>query len=109
MLNELISNALKHAFPGDRAGDVVVTIGRAEDGSGLIQVADDGVGLPERLPTGPSDSLGIRLVESLAQQVAGVLSLVRQERGTEARLVLPLANQKPRQSPEDGRESLEPG
>ena len=62
ILNELISNALKHAFPGDRAGDVVVTIGRAEDGSGLIQVADDGVGLPERLPTGPSDSLGIRLV-----------------------------------------------
>src|SRR5215468_11301114 len=46
MINELITNALKHAFPGDRGGTICVTLGRADDKLQL-EVRDDGVGLPE--------------------------------------------------------------
>ena len=66
------------------------------------RVSDDGVGLPELRPTGSNGSLGHRLVESLAQQVGGVFSFVRQERGTEARLTFTLDERGPRKPVGDG-------
>jgi PAS domain S-box-containing protein len=67
ILNELLSNALKHAYPGPRAGTVVVAL--RVDGPDLeICVRDSGVGLPDPLP---GDSLGLQLVRVLAQQLGG--------------------------------------
>jgi two-component sensor histidine kinase len=71
ILNELISNAFKHAFPGGRAGTVVIRIAR--EGEVIeIGVSDDGVGLPDPVPTG---SFGLRLVRILTEQVRGSLRL----------------------------------
>jgi two-component sensor histidine kinase/HAMP domain-containing protein len=75
ILNELLSNALKYAFPDGRSGTITVTF-RCADGSATLVVADDGVGLPAApsggdLPT----SLGFRLVAALVRQLHGVSSV----------------------------------
>jgi two-component sensor histidine kinase len=78
ILNELISNALKHAFPDGRSGIVVATLG--EDAQ-LLSVSDDGVGLSHAIGNGPGTTLGMQLVELLAEQI-GAQVRVESERGT---------------------------
>jgi two-component sensor histidine kinase len=68
LLSELLSNSLKHAFPDQRGGEVVVSLHR--DGTGaLLVVADNGVGISKsgRSMTGPT--LGLKLATSLARQI----------------------------------------
>ncbi len=84
--NELVVNALKHAFPDGRPGRVTVTL-REEAGAVALAVADDGVGCAGRLPSG---GVGSTLVAALARQVGGTLSY-EVERGCVARLVVPKA------------------
>ncbi|MFO7714638.1 sensor histidine kinase, partial [Desulfosarcina sp.] len=69
ILNELFSNALKHAFPGRGSGKVMVALD--EDGGGKIRlrVCDDGVGLPSGLDWEKSHSLGLRIIRTLARQL----------------------------------------
>jgi two-component system, sensor histidine kinase PdtaS len=65
VLNELISNALKHAFPDGRGGSIRIDLHR--EGSWIaVSVADDGIGFPDRLPSG---SLGMQLVRVLTEQL----------------------------------------
>ncbi len=83
---ELVTNAFKHAFPGDREGEVVIKLQRHEGYARLI-VADNGVGLRGR---GPSGS-GLMLIEALAGQVDGKLKTgPRDGGGTRARLTFRL-------------------
>lgn len=71
IVNELVENALKHAFPNDRAGEIAVALRREGDGYRLA-VRDDGVGFdPETARRGG----GSRLVRSLAQQLGGRLEV----------------------------------
>jgi two-component sensor histidine kinase len=81
ILNELLSNALKYAFPEGRDGVISVTF-RCSDGSATLVVADDGIGLP-MVPAGqePPPSLGLRLVTALVGQLHGSW-LVEGEGGT---------------------------
>jgi PAS domain S-box-containing protein len=72
ILNELISNALKHAFPGGRRG--TLSIGSSIKGDLLtLVVKDDGAGLPPGLDWKSTDSLGLRLVSSLIDQLDGTI------------------------------------
>lgn len=80
IVNELISNSLKHAFPEGRAGEIHVCIHEA-NGRVVIEVADNGVGLPEDYDFHTSDSLGLQLVNMLVEQLDGSVSLER-EKGT---------------------------
>jgi len=66
VFNELVTNALKHAFPDRRAGRITVEIATAHDQL-RITVADDGAGLSDQ-PTGPG-SFGRRLIDALVQQL----------------------------------------
>lgn len=86
ILNELISNALKHAFPDDRKGEVYVQFRRRSDGKLLLSVRDDGVGLPEDLDIHKTPTLGMQIITLLAQQLDATLELERQP-GTEFRLL----------------------
>jgi PAS domain S-box-containing protein len=76
LANELVTNALKHAFPGNRTGRVAVRFAPTEKGW-LLQVADDGIGLPEGFERTSLRSLGMRLVKTLAGQVGAVLEIER--------------------------------
>jgi PAS domain S-box-containing protein len=72
LINELITNALKHAFPDNRAGTVRVSLARAGDQLRL-EVRDNGVGLPHSWNAYKANSIGLQLVVTLAEQLAGTL------------------------------------
>ena len=74
IVNELVTNALTHAFPDGRAGTVRVRYTESTREARLV-VADDGVGNLEDLNADPSGSLGLRLVRGLVQQLDGTLSI----------------------------------
>lgn len=85
ILNELISNAFKHGFP-DGAGEIILTLRKAEEGKCSLIVEDNGVGIPSGVDVNTSKSLGLRLVRLLTQQIRGSFELVRSSPGTSARL-----------------------
>ena len=75
IVNELASNALKHAFPNGRGGEVTVALAHdAATGVACLRVADTGVGLPAGLDWRQSRSLGLRLVQMLAGQMHGTVT-----------------------------------
>jgi PAS domain S-box-containing protein len=81
LVNELISNCLKHAFPQGRSGVVRVSLQPVAVGDGAapgpwcLQVADNGVGLPADFATRRTQSLGLQLVDDLAVQMQGTLGI----------------------------------
>lgn len=86
ILNELLTNALKHAFPEGRVGRVRVSAQSTSDGRIAVSVADDGVGLAKRPLAQASESLGWRLVQTLAEQLDAEL-LVESGTGTTVSVV----------------------
>jgi len=74
ILNELITNALKHAFPAGRRGTIRVHLERLDSGRLRLSVADDGVGLPEGFNMLGQKSLGLRLIGTLAKQLDAKLT-----------------------------------
>lgn len=81
LLNELISNALKHAFPGARRGALRVTL-RREGEACSLRVADDGIGLPPDFEARRATSLGVKLVERLVHQLGGAIERTSEGEGT---------------------------
>lgn len=77
IVNELVSNALKHAFPEGRTGSIGVELRPDGEGRMILAVSDDGVGLPLELDIARSDSLGLRLVGDLAEQLHGSVVVAR--------------------------------
>jgi PAS domain S-box-containing protein len=77
VVNELLTNCFKHAFPEGRSGTVGVTLKHGEGGVVRLAVSDDGVGLPETAELGSSASLGLQLVPLLAEQAGAELAVVR--------------------------------
>ncbi len=77
LLTELISNALKHAFPGGRRGTVTVSVEYQEDAVRLT-IRDDGIGFPEKFDAETSPSMGMKLVSSLTRQLNGRLTIHRE-------------------------------
>jgi two-component sensor histidine kinase len=75
IVNELLSNALKYGFPGDRPGIVRVELSEAEGNTVKLTVADNGVGLPPDFDWATSRTLGLRLVRTLAQQLHATVEL----------------------------------
>lgn len=74
IVNELVTNALKHAFPNGRAGRVGVAL-HAVDGAYQLTVGDDGVGLGPPQEDAPHRGLGLRLVRSLVEQLDGAMTV----------------------------------
>ncbi len=81
IVNELVTNALKHAFPDNREGRICVSLSHKETDWRLV-VSDDGAGLPEGMEDGRPGSLGMRIVHALASQINGEIS-VKRGKGTE--------------------------
>jgi two-component sensor histidine kinase len=74
IITELLSNALKHAFPAARTGTVTVSLRRGGPGQLVLTVSDDGIGLPEGLDAANADTLGLRIVTMLVEQIKGKLT-----------------------------------
>ena len=99
IVNELVTNALKHAFPAGRTGAVRATLRylkedpapdrTLDEGSAVMTVEDDGVGLPTGFDVQEQESMGIYLVRVLTRQLRGTLQ-VDQNGKTQFRVVFPL-------------------
>lgn len=81
ILNELITNALKHGFPAERRGRIRVGLRRGHDGRVALSVEDDGVGLPIGFDLACASTLGMQLVRTLAEQLEANVDIGR-ESGT---------------------------
>jgi len=77
LLNELVSNAIKHGFAGRAFGTVRIGLRRAIGSDVMLEVADDGVGLPDETTLVRGKSLGMHLVMTLIEQLRGRLQIER--------------------------------
>ena len=73
LLNELLTNSLKHAFPNGEEGVILIRVEQMEDGSYVLELQDDGVGMSGN--NSDPDTLGLRLVRALTEQLGGTLTV----------------------------------
>jgi PAS domain S-box-containing protein len=79
IINELVSNSLKHAFPDGSGGKISITITSEAHDRMCLFVSDDGIGIPEGLDIAQSKGLGLRLIINLAKQLGGVAKFQQQD------------------------------
>jgi len=93
IVNELVSNALKHAFPLGRKGEIRLKLASDGDRMILLEFCDDGIGIPEDIKVENPKSLGLRIITLLSLQLHGILTT---ERASPTRFTLrfPLGIQK---------------
>jgi two-component sensor histidine kinase len=78
LMNELISNALKHAFPHEKEGTISISGGEDHDRITVV-VRDNGIGMPEDIDWRNTTSLGMRLITILIDQLNGTIELATGE------------------------------
>jgi two-component sensor histidine kinase len=72
IVTEVLSNSLKHGFPGDRSGQITVGLARTDEGAIRLEITDDGAGFDAESAT---EGLGLKLIRSFAQQLGGEYTL----------------------------------
>ena len=87
IINELVSNSLKHAFPAGKKGEIRIGLHPDRDNKLILIVSDNGVGLPEGLDFQNSESLGLQLVNNLVNQLEGTIEF-NSSCGTEVKIKL---------------------
>ena len=75
IVNELVSNSLKHAFPDSRGGEIVILFHTNKDNRVALTFSDNGVGFPEHIDFKDTQSLGLQLVNTLTDQLDGEIEL----------------------------------
>jgi two-component sensor histidine kinase len=73
LVNELVTNAFKYAFPGDRKGEIGLCLKPRREGQAVLTIRDDGVGLPVGVDITEASSLGLQLVRLFVDQMHGSL------------------------------------
>jgi PAS domain S-box-containing protein len=85
IVNELVSNALKHAFPNGMKGKITIGLKQNKENI-VIFVSDNGVGIPKEINFETTKSLGLQLVSTLTEQLDGTLSYVTSTKGTKVEI-----------------------
>jgi two-component sensor histidine kinase len=75
IVNELVSNSLKHAFPQNRRGNISIQLSSANNRNICIVVSDDGIGISQKEDFQKPNSLGLQLVSDLVDQLGGTMEL----------------------------------
>ncbi|PDW03626.1 sensor histidine kinase [Candidatus Viridilinea mediisalina] len=89
IVNELLSNSFKYAFPNGANGSIGITLEACAPSNCCLTVWDNGIGLPENIEQNLSNSLGMRLVQNLTRQLHGQLQ-IEGEQGTRVMVTFPL-------------------
>lgn len=97
IINELVSNSLKHGFFERDSGEIVIDMGYDENNKLLLKISDNGVGIPKDFNLEKSESLGLRLVNNLTSQLNGKVEFFNRN-GTKVKIVFPDPNKKIRVS-----------
>jgi PAS domain S-box-containing protein len=77
LVNELVSNALKHAFPEGKEGAITINLHKDGEGDYALVVSDDGIGIPDHIDFRNTETLGLQLVSTLADQLDAAIELHR--------------------------------
>jgi two-component sensor histidine kinase len=85
VVTELVSNCLKHAFPGGGKGDVTLSLRSIAGQEFELVVSDNGVGIPEHIDLENGESIGWNLVNAFASKINGRIEILR-DGGTEVRV-----------------------
>ena len=87
-IGELLTNAIKYAFKGQDQNQIAITVSATEH-EFYIAISDNGIGVPDGFNMAESTGFGMRIVDSLVNQLSGSLSMIPQERGTGFAIRLP--------------------
>ncbi|BAY43502.1 two-component hybrid sensor and regulator [Scytonema sp. HK-05] len=90
LINELVSNSLKYAFPEDRGGEIIIRLVLGTNDTITLTVGDSGIGIPETLDWQNTNSLGLRIVHNLTKQLKANILLERSS-GTTFHITFPRA------------------
>lgn len=82
IVNELVTNALKHAFDSKKGGGILIAIEQTIQDKYCLTVTDNGKGIPKNFQLKEASSLGLKMVNGLAQQIGGTFDWKRKEPGT---------------------------
>lgn len=85
IINELVTNSLKHAFPNKMEGDINIQLKEGSEGY-VLKVIDNGIGFPENLDFRSTETLGLQLINNLVMQLDGTAEL-KSDNGTEFKIV----------------------
>ncbi|RYD81015.1 MAG: tetratricopeptide repeat protein, partial [Sphingobacteriales bacterium] len=75
IINEAVTNIIKYAFPDGRNGKVIISLNFCEDGLYCLSIKDNGIGLPENIPTTNNSTLGVSLMKGLSSQLDGFIEI----------------------------------
>jgi PAS domain S-box-containing protein len=75
IINELVSNSLKHAFPSNKKGEVFIGLNKDAKNKYTLILKDDGIGFPSTVDFRKTESLGLQLVTTLTEQLGGTIEL----------------------------------
>jgi two-component sensor histidine kinase len=91
LVSELVTNSVKHAHPTGLPVKMEIRCGQTATGNLVIDIADDGIGLPENFDPTVDGGLGLRVVRSLAAQLRATIAFQSSPLGTNVRIELPAA------------------
>jgi len=86
IINELVSNSLKYAFPKRDRGEIIINFRQLDENSLCLTIKDNGIGIPQDLDLDNTNTLGLQLVKALTEQLQGNLVLNRNQ-GTEFKIL----------------------
>ncbi len=89
IINELVSNSIKHAFPDGRDGEILISFKRISDEAICLLLRDNGIGISNDFKIDSLKSLGMMLVNTLTKQINGELYITGNEKGSEFRIIFP--------------------
>jgi len=90
LVNELIANAAKHAYPKESSARVWVNLTKADENKIVISIRDEGIGLPSGFDLKSGKGLGMRIIGALAKQLDAEIQIQARHPGTEFRILMPL-------------------
>jgi len=83
IINELVTNSIKYAFPGEKKGEIKIVLNKIDENEYELKVSDNGIGIPEDIDIMKTETLGLHLISMLAEdQLSGKINLDR-SKGTE--------------------------
>ncbi len=88
IINEILTNALKYAFPGRRNGTIKINFTKNEQEDYVLNVKDNGIGIPAEINTDAPETMGLKIIQTSARQLNSSFSLQRKD-GTNWRFVVP--------------------
>jgi len=96
VINEIVTNSVKHAFPGGRQGEIYIRLEKNSTGEIVLTVGDDGVGLPAEIDVMESSSFGMQIISSLVTMQLSAKLRVDRRNGTRYSIVFPEPEQSQR-------------